>query len=340
MWARPSLALCGLLLLALLAPGMRVWADEPLSAAPAGGAEHHRRRIAVVNFDVPHKVLAGWYPRGIIPVAEASNLSGVLSDMLTAALVKSGAFEVIERTQLQKVLDEHQLDAQGILDPRTAPQAGKILGVDLLVGGKLTEFGVATKSGGLLGALTAPLIGVAVDLRKSTARAVVDARVIDTTTGRILTSPTGKGENSETGLALAGTNFHNFFGGVRYNSTEWTQSRIGRATRDAVDDIVQQLLVTFPVEGVVKGVLPDGGIILDLGRFAGIKVGDEFQIMQETIYRDDKTGEEIYRDHKALGTLRVLEAQDDRCKCMPVGPLADTPKRGDYAVLVKKPAKK
>ena len=324
------------LALALLAPATCVLADP--ASAPADASAHRRKRIAVVNFEVPHQVLAIWYPRGQMPPYAANNLSAVLSDMLISSLMKTGAFEVIERTELQKVMNEHKLTAQGVLDPTTAAQAGKVLGVDLLLGGKLTEFGVRTKDSGILGALTAPLIGVGFDLKQSTARAVVDARVIDATSGRILTADTGTGENSETGIAIAGTNFHNFLAGANFNDTEWTSSRIGRATRAAVDDIVKQLLERFPVEAVVKGVLPDGSIILDLGRFSSITIGDQFQVMQETIFRDAQSGEEIYRDHKAIGSIRVIETEDDRCKCVPIAALPIAPRRGDYAVLLKKAA--
>jgi len=335
-----------LLALALWAPTPRVWAagsegggdmnarNTPTTqTAPADAQLHRRKRIAVVNFEVPRQLLYGWFPHGGVPVNAGSNVSAVLSDMLISALVKTGAFEVIERTELQKLMNEHKLRAEGVLDPETAARAGKVLGVDLLIGGKLTEFGVRTKQNGVLGALTMPLIGVGIDLKKSTARAVVDARVIDATTGRILTATTGTGENSETNLALAGTNFHNFFAAANFNDKEWTNSRIGRATRTAVDDVVTQVLAHFPVEAVVKGVLPDGGIILDLGRFSGINVGDEFQLMQETIFRDAQSGEEIYRDHKEIGAIRVIEVQDDRSKCIAVSTLAIPPRRGDYAVL-------
>jgi hypothetical protein len=222
------------------------------------------------------------------------------------------------------------------VDPATAAKSGKVLGVDMILGGKLTEFGVKEKRAGVLGALTKVTIGIGVDTKNSTARAVIDARIVETTTARILMAETGTGENSEGKFFLAGTDFDKFVAAVNIGSTEWTESRIGRATRQAVDQIVQKVLDTFPVETAVRGVLPDGSVILDLGRFSGIKVGDQFEVMRETILFDEDTGEEIYRDHKTLGLLEVVEVQDERCKCKVVGGLAEPPKKGDYAVLKKK----
>lgn len=334
-----TVLLCALFGMMLPAARAQDEAAAKKPAATAPDSAHRRKRIAVVNFEVPPAVMRGWFPDGSYSGDISDRISGVLSDMLITALVKTQAFDVIERTELDKVLAEHKLSQSNILDPATAPVAMKILGVDMILGGKLTEFGVKEKKagGGLLGIASGAILGVGIDMKNSTARVKIDGRIVDTTTAKILFADFGEAENKEGSLALVGTNFKNFFGGLSMGSQEWTDSRIGRATRDAVDQFVGKVLVFFPVETVVKGVLPNGDIILDLGRFSGVKVGDEFDLMRETIMRDDETGEEIYRDRKALGVIKVTEVQDERCKCTPTGVLPEPPKRGDYAVLKKAP---
>lgn len=321
------------LLTALLLAGSLPLHAEDKPATPTPPAARHRKRIGVVRFEIPPATLAGWYSRGKVSPDTLERLNNVLTDMTISALVKTGAFDVIERTELEKVLAEQKLKAEGILDPDTAAKTGKVLGADLLLGGKLTEFGVKEKKTGVGGILANVGVGVGVDLKKSTARVVIDSRVIDSTTARILVAETGTGENSESGFLLVGTDFDNFIAGIDSSTKEWTESRLGRATRDAVDAIVQKLLETFPVEASVKGVLPDGGIILDLGRFSGVKVGDQFELMRETIVLDEETKEEIYRDHKSLGMIKIVEVQDERSKCLPVTTLPEPAKKGDYAVL-------
>lgn len=64
-------------------------------------------------------------------VSFAGSDGSVAADMMTQSLVAHGA-NVIERQQLNAVLNEYHLAASGILDPSTVQQVGKILGVDAL----------------------------------------------------------------------------------------------------------------------------------------------------------------------------------------------------------------
>ncbi|MCS6862215.1 MAG: hypothetical protein NZT92_18070 [Abditibacteriales bacterium] len=161
----------------------------------------------------------------------------------------------------------------------------------------------------------------------------MDARVIDTTTARILLTPRGEGENKESGALFIGGNFFNFIGAVGFDSSEWTESRIGRATRTAVDQVIQQIVEKFPLEATVLLVLPDGTAILDVGKFSGIKEGDEFDIMRETLIKDEQTGEVVYRERKKIGALKVVEMQEDRSKCSLMNGAAEPPRKGDIAIL-------
>jgi curli biogenesis system outer membrane secretion channel CsgG len=319
--------------------------QKPQAAQPAQPGQPakvtRRKRLAVVDFEVPLELLQT-SKKGkkddseteIVQVRTAANrLSTIVSDMLISALVKTGNFEVIERTQLQRLLEEHQLSKEGLLDQATAAKAGKILGVDLILGGKLTEFGVKEHG---TGGIALPLpFGIGGSFRKSTARAVVDARLVDATTGRILMAEKGEGENKESGALFGGGSFFNFIGAVSFNTSEWTESRIGRATRAAVDQVVQKIIVLFPLEATVLLVLPDGTAILDVGKFSGIKEGDEFEILRETLIKDEQTGEVVYRERKKIGAVKVVETQEDRSKCSLVGGAVESPKKGDIAVLKK-----
>ena len=65
------------------------------TATPVSG----KKRLAVINFDTPEEY---WN----------TPLSRGLADMFITALVKSGSFDVIERTQLDAILKEHNLAAQ------------------------------------------------------------------------------------------------------------------------------------------------------------------------------------------------------------------------------------
>lgn len=82
-----------------------------------------------------------------------------LMDKLITAFVNSERFRVIERAQLEKILEEQKLGLSGILDASTAAQIGRGIGVDAVVVGSVTRTGDAVS---------------------------IDARIIDTETATII----------------------------------------------------------------------------------------------------------------------------------------------------------
>ena len=63
-------------------------------------------------------------------------------DMFVTELVKSGKYRVIEREQLAAIMQEKHLSLSGDIDPKTAMKIGKMLGVEYLIAGAVTELGV------------------------------------------------------------------------------------------------------------------------------------------------------------------------------------------------------
>jgi len=62
-----------------------------------------------------------------------------ISEMLTTALINSNRFKVMERAQLSKVLQEQALGQTGALDSETAVAVGKIMGLDAVLVGSLSQ---------------------------------------------------------------------------------------------------------------------------------------------------------------------------------------------------------
>lgn len=67
-----------------------------------------------------------------------SSLSGV-ENLFAKYLIESG-FKVVERAQLDAVLQEHHISVSGYLSPATTKKIGEILGVDLLLVGEVTSY--------------------------------------------------------------------------------------------------------------------------------------------------------------------------------------------------------
>jgi len=49
-------------------------------------------------------------------------------------------FKIIDRSYLEQMLEEHQLNAEGLIDPRTAKRFGMIIAADYYITGKITLF--------------------------------------------------------------------------------------------------------------------------------------------------------------------------------------------------------
>lgn len=65
----------------------------------------------------------------------------IVAERLTTRIVKLKKLKVIERNLLEKVLQELQLSNTGIVDSESAKQIGKILGVEAIITGTLTDIG-------------------------------------------------------------------------------------------------------------------------------------------------------------------------------------------------------
>lgn len=297
-----------LILLALLM-ALGAWAQEPVRA---------RKRIAVLSFDAPMEY-------------RTAQLGNVIGDMLTTALVKMG-LEVIERSQLEAVLREQQLARSGIIDPATAVEMGKILGVDYILGGRITEFGIRDES--QLGGVIAQF-SVGVRVKRSTARVKADVRLIDVRTGRILMAETGEGRETRNDLTLVGAKLFDWLVGVDFGSREWAESQIGRATRKAVDDIAKKIAIYFPSEAEVIAVMSSDEFIIDRGRFQGVRVGDAYEVFRVSVVRNSK-GQVVWTDTLSLGTAKVTDVRDERAKLRFTKRPADSDgvKEGDFVRAV------
>jgi curli biogenesis system outer membrane secretion channel CsgG len=90
-----------------------------------GLAENQKRRIAVVEFvDLKGNV---------------TDLGRHISEKLITKLFQSGKFTVIERQLLNKIMVEQKLSLTGIIDPASAQKLGKLLGVDAIASGSISD---------------------------------------------------------------------------------------------------------------------------------------------------------------------------------------------------------
>lgn len=69
----------------------------------------------------------------------AKDMGKIVAEWLITGLVETGRFDVIERRLLEKIMEEQKLGVTGAIDPNSAAQLGKILGVKIIVSGTVTS---------------------------------------------------------------------------------------------------------------------------------------------------------------------------------------------------------
>ena len=254
-----------------------------------------KKRVAIATFH--DKTGSGYHSLG----------EGV-ADMLATALVKTGKFIVLERQEIEKVIQEQQFGQSFMVTPESAPKVGQILGAELFVVGSVTEFG--TKESSIGG--NVPLFGGGVTTKK--ARAVVDIRLVNTNTGEIIAAESEEGEESTTGLS------------VRYesidfsNPSHWNDTDIGKATREAVNGCVELItdnMAKIPWSGKILRINTDGTLLLKPGSEGNVKSGMEFEVWRKgEEIKDPDTGLSLGAEEEKVGKVKVKEdmLQGKACK--------------------------
>lgn len=65
-----------------------------------------------------------------------------VTNKITARLVESGRFDVFERAQVAKILNEHEMYMTGLVDEKSAANIGKMLGAEALILGSVDTYQV------------------------------------------------------------------------------------------------------------------------------------------------------------------------------------------------------
>ncbi|MCC5639979.1 penicillin-binding protein activator LpoB [Nostoc sp. CHAB 5844] len=256
-------------------------------------------RIAVLDFDYSN-VSDNW-------IWWWNTSAKGVSDILVNKLFESGNFRVIERSKLEAVLAEQNLGASGRVDASTAAKIGRILGVDTIVTGSITEFNIERGGGGV------SIFGVAVGGGKTSANVKLNVRLINTSTAEIMAIAEGNGRSSDGEGAVS-------IRGVSVDTSSNKEAKLlTNATVAAIDQVVKQIsskslniattLTTVPTENAVVADVSGNTIILNKGTTDGYRQGLKLSIQRVTrTVKDPTTGKIIRQITQAVGTIEITEA--------------------------------
>ncbi len=246
-----------------------------------------------------------------------------ISDLLVDQLVRDGTFSVIERSRLDAVLAEQNFSNSQRADAASAAQIGRVLGVNAIIVGSITQFGVEQNQksvGGALGRWSG-FGGARVGTSKGKAKVIINARLIDINTGEILAVAEGEGVSSRSGLLLGG------FGGGRggfgageisMGSSDFRETVLGEAVHAAVSDLADEVEGSEPkiptVQRQIRGLVADvegALVILNVGRDVGVKAGDLFSVQRVVrTVKDPATGEVLREITQEVGQVRIDEVDE------------------------------
>ena len=243
-------------------------------------------RLAVMDFD--NKSQWGGYQLG----------QGA-ADVLTTELVKLGKFDIYEREQLKSIMQEQDLGASGRVDASTAAKIGKIIGVNYIITGAVTEYGKSDS--GISG-------GGYFNVGKTGYHSAVDIRIVDAVTSKIVFAETASHTKTSKNVKVMG-----FGGGESFNEKLATETM-----REAIKEVsgkiaALDLKAKAPPKGPGKAQIADvdGEIItLNKGSNAGLKSGQKLDVKRKgKVIKDPSTGKVIRVKYKSIGKIKMTTVE-------------------------------
>ncbi len=269
-----------------------------VALTPASHVAQSKIRVAIWNFD-NNSERRYWF-HGDMGDAARNQIDNAFSENQ----LLSSTFTVVERERLDMILKEQGLASAGAVDPQTAAKIGKILGVRYIITGGIDKFAINTTSGGFGG------IGGS----STNAEASISLRFVDATTAERVVSVSADGNVRKGG---------GYFRGARLSrDDEWgiASEAIEKASLAVVEKLTASDALTRVADAVATAAptvemrvikLEGQRAYINVGRAAGVKVGDKFTIVRPgEELNDPVTKMSLGSTEKQVGTGVVAEVQE------------------------------
>lgn len=243
------------------------------------GARFLKRKVAIARFSNETK-----YGQGLFLGQSEGRLGKQAADILAARLAATDRFILLERTDIDKILAE--LKAGGLKRMK--------INADYLIIGSVSEFGRQTTSD----------VGVFSRVKKQTATARVNVRLVEVATGRVIYSAEGEGQaTSEAGTVLG-------VGATAGYDSSLNDKAISAAISKLVNNVIANLM-DRPWRSYILGRQGEMYIIAG-GRAQNIMVGDVFGVYAKgRAMTNPQTGLPIELPGKLVAKLRVTALAGD-----------------------------
>ena len=243
-----------------------------------------RIRVAVMNFENN----SSWSFWGDM-------LGSAAADELVTQLFETGKFSLIERSQLEAILAEQNLGQSGRVNSAQAAEIGRLLGVQLILTGSITNFSIDTKGGGIR------QLGISAEY--SEAESILDIRLIDTNTAEIIFATNGTGTVRLGGFSIRGVNFRQDF----------DAGLAQQALRPAVEDVTRKIAnqsdafasIQAPVTPAQIVGANAGNFYVDKGENYNVTVGQRYEVHRIVDEIKDADGNLLDQITEIVGIIQV-----------------------------------
>lgn len=282
-----------------------------LAAAFVHGQD--KKRIAVMDFDFAAVQASS---DGIF--GSSVDIGKGVSNLLFDRLAAGGVYSLVDRKTLDKIIAEQNSQNSDRADPSNAARIGKLLAVNAMIVGTITQFGREDKNtnidGGAAGGLTGRFGVSGVNKKSSKAVVQMTARIINVNTGEVLAVAQGHGESSHSSATPVG-------GGIDMSSANFAKSILGEAVNKAVNSMAGELnqsaaklpavvAQVIQIDGLVADV-SGSTLILNVGKAAGVKVGDHLKVLRPgREIKDPATGNVLRRTDIPVGEVVITETDN------------------------------
>lgn len=243
--------------------------------------------------------------------------------LLIKRIAESGAYRVVERRNLQKLMAEQDLGASNRARQGSGARIGRVIGADAILMGTITIFGRDDKRKGVdLGGYAPRVFGrTKVGVGEGTAVVAISYRLVDAETSEVIDQGEARGESKRksTSLAIAGAGSRGGgFGATDMSSTNFANTIVGEATTECINLLAEHAnaraaavqLRTQEVEARIADVSGDR-VYLAAGEVNGVSKCDRFEVFRvRREILDPTTKEVIDYDLERVGQLLITEVRE------------------------------
>ncbi len=237
------------------------------------------------------------------------DLSAAVAAVLTGQLHASDRFVTIGGIDARRdALVEQDFGVSGrVAGGKKQAEVGRLTPAQLLVRAHITTITIDA-GGSTLGGISIPGTASRFDFKSRTSRITMTIHMIDATTGVVTASENVTGVAKQNRVSVRNLPL---IGGGRYEGLD--DDNLGSALLDCLADAVRTLeaqLDAVQWEGTIVSADRPTRVIINRGLREGVSVGQHFTVGESETISDPDTGELLYVDLHAIGTLEVVDVEE------------------------------